>query len=54
MLKEEKMSLLKLAIENERWDLAAHIIVLAAARAVNEEVKKDGTGNKTEKGRTKR
>jgi hypothetical protein len=48
------MSLLKFAIENQRWDLVAHVIVLAAARAVNEEVKKDGTGNKTEKGRSKR
>lgn len=29
------MSLLKLAMEKERWDLAAHTIVLAAARALN-------------------
>ena len=29
------MSLLKLAVEKERWDLAAHTIVLAAARALN-------------------
>jgi hypothetical protein len=33
------MGLLKIAIEKQRWDLAAHVIVLAAARAVNEEVK---------------
>lgn len=29
------MSLLKLAVEKERWDLAAHTIVLAAARVLN-------------------
>jgi len=48
------MSLLKLAIEKERWDLAAHIIVLAAARSVNEEVKTNGKERKEKKGRTKR
>lgn len=30
------MSLLKIALEKQRWDLAAHTIVLAAARAVNQ------------------
>ncbi len=29
------MKLLKLAIEKQRWDLAAHTIVLAAARTLN-------------------
>jgi hypothetical protein len=28
------MSLLKLAVEKQRWDLAAHTIVLAAARVL--------------------
>ncbi len=28
------MSLLKLAVQNERWDLVAHTIVLAAAKAL--------------------
>jgi hypothetical protein len=28
------MSLLRLAVEKQRWDLAAHTIVLAAVRAV--------------------
>jgi len=28
------MTLLRLAIEIQRWDLAAHIIVLASARAI--------------------
>ena len=42
------MKLMKLAVENQRWDLAAQIIVLAAARVVNEEVKKNGKERKTE------
>ena len=29
------MRLLRLAIENQRWDLAAHTIVLATARLLN-------------------
>ncbi len=29
------MRLLRLAIENQRWDLAAHTIVLAAARLLS-------------------
>jgi hypothetical protein len=29
------MRLLKLAVEKQRWDLAAHTIVLAAARTLN-------------------
>ena len=48
------MGLLKFAIENQRWDLAAHVIVLAAARAVNEEVKKNGKEDKEKTGRSKR
>jgi hypothetical protein len=48
------MGLLKFAIENQRWDLAAHVIVLAAARAVNEEVLKDGKEDKAQKGCAKR
>jgi hypothetical protein len=46
------MSLLKLAIENQRWDLAAHVIVLAAARSVFEEVKVNEKENK-KSGRSK-
>jgi hypothetical protein len=30
----EMMKLLKLAVEKQRWDLAAHTIVLAAARTL--------------------
>jgi hypothetical protein len=29
------MRLLKLALENQRWDLAAHVIVLASARILS-------------------
>jgi len=29
------MSLLRLAVKNERWDLAAHTIVLATVRVLN-------------------
>jgi hypothetical protein len=47
------MRLLKIAIEKQRWDLAAHIIVLAAARVVNEEVKIDGKENRKKERRSK-
>ncbi len=30
------MKLLKLAVEKQRWDLAAHTIVLAAARTLRQ------------------
>ena len=33
------MRLLRLAVENQRWDLAAHTIVLATARILNKGVK---------------
>ena len=29
------MRLLRLAVENQRWDLAAHTIILATARILN-------------------
>jgi hypothetical protein len=48
------MSLLKFALKKERWDLAAHTIVLAAARALNQGERPDGRENKTKKGRAKR
>ena len=40
--KDTKMSLLKLAVTTQRWDLAAHIIVLAGAKAVLGEKKNAG------------
>ncbi len=36
------MRLLRLALESQRWDLAAHVIVLASARVLNSRQK----GNK--------
>jgi hypothetical protein len=48
------MSLLKVAMEKKRWDLAAHTIVLATVRVMNREVRQDGSKRKTEKRRAKR
>jgi len=39
----EMMKLLKLAVEKQRWDLAAHTIVLAAARTLNKGDRPYGT-----------
>ncbi len=39
------MRLLKLAVEKQRWDLAAHTIVLAAARTLNKGDRPYGTQN---------
>ncbi|MFC1904036.1 hypothetical protein ACFLXJ_04725 [Chloroflexota bacterium] len=35
------MRLLRLAVEQQRWDLAAHTIVLATARILDKGVKPD-------------
>jgi hypothetical protein len=48
------MGLLKFAVKNGHWDLAAHTIVLATVRVLNQGVKPDGKANKTKKGRPKR
>jgi hypothetical protein len=48
------MNLLKYALKKERWDLAAHVIVLAALKTLNQGVKPDGRKAKTKKGRAKR
>jgi len=48
------MSLLKFAVKNQRWDLAAHTIILAAVRVLNQGVKQDDGNLKTKKGRAKR
>ncbi len=37
------MRLLRLAVENQRWDLAAHTIVLATARILNKGDKPDAS-----------
>ena len=47
------MSLLKVALERQRWDLAAHTLVLATVRVLNQGVKANGRGSKTKKGRAK-
>jgi hypothetical protein len=48
------MSLLTLAVEKRRWDLAAHTIVLAAARHLNNGAKRDGRAGKEKTRRAKR
>jgi hypothetical protein len=45
------MRLLKFAVKQQRWDLAAHTIVLAAVRVINKEVMPDEGKNKQKKGR---
>lgn len=46
------MRLLRLAIENQRWDLAAHTIVLATARVLKDGDRPHAKG-KEKKRRTK-
>ena len=52
-VKEGDMRLLRLAVENRRWDLAAHTIVLATARHLNKGEKPNANGSKAKKRRTK-
>jgi len=47
------MRLLRFAVKQQRWDLAAHTIVLAAVRVLNREVKLNETTGKEKKGRAK-
>ena len=47
------MRLLRLAIENRRWDLAAHTIVLATARRLNNGEKPHANKSKEKKRRPK-
>ncbi len=47
------MSLLKFALEKQRWDLAAHTLVLATVRVLYKGVKPDGRNGKAKKGRAK-
>jgi len=46
------MRLLRLAIENQRWDLAAYTIVLATASVLKNGVKPNARKSKEKKGRT--
>ena len=47
------MRLLRLAVEIQRWDLAAHTIVLASARLLKGGERPDGRKGKTKKSRSK-
>ena len=48
------MRLLKLAIETQRWDLAAHTIVLATARTLSNGDRPNARKSKQKKRRTER
>ena len=48
------MRLLRLAVEKQRWDLAAHTIVLVAARQMKNGRKPDAKERKEKKGRSQR
>jgi hypothetical protein len=50
---EAGMRLLRLAVEKERWDLAAHTIVLATARILSKGDRPDAGKNGQKKRRTK-
>ena len=45
------MRLLRLAVENRRWDLAAHTIVLATATVLKNGVKPNASKSKEKKRR---
>jgi hypothetical protein len=47
------MRLLRLAVEKQRWDLAAHTVVLATARILSKGDRPDAGRNGQKKRRTK-
>jgi hypothetical protein len=47
------MRLLRLAVESQRWDLAAHTIVLATARLLSKGDKENAGGSNKKKRRPK-
>jgi len=47
------MRLLRLAVEKQKWDLAAHTIVLAAARTISNGVRPYAKNSKEKKRRPK-
>ena len=53
MVRRKSVKLLKLAVESQRWDLAAHTIVLATARILNNGEKPHVGGNRKKEGRNK-
>ncbi|MBN1176566.1 MAG: hypothetical protein JXA51_02680 [Dehalococcoidales bacterium] len=48
------MGLLRLAVKQQRWDLAAHTIVLATVRVLNQGDKPNERRSKEKKRRAKR
>ena len=48
------MSFFSVALKKEKWDLAAHIIVLAAARALSRGEQLNGKDSKSKKRRADR
>ena len=50
---EEAMRLLRLAVEKQRWDLAAHTIVLVTARLLNDGEKLHANRSEKKKRRPK-
>lgn len=48
------MRILKLAVKNQRWDLAAHTIVLATARQLESGREPNAKEREEKKGRAKR
>lgn len=48
------MRLLRLAVERQRWDLAAHTIILATAGLLNKGEKPHANNSKEKKRRPKR
>jgi hypothetical protein len=53
MLRREAVRLLRLAVEKQRWDLAAHTIVLATASVLKNGEKPHAKRSKEKKGRPK-
>lgn len=47
------MRLLRLAIEKQKWDLAAHTIVLASAKRLGKGERPHANNSKEKKGRAK-
>ena len=52
-VKEGAMRLLRIAVEKQRWDLAAHTIVLATAKLLNNGDRPYGSRSKEKKRRPK-
>ena len=49
--KREAMRLLRLAVENQRWDLAAHTIIFATATVLKNKERPHARKSKRKKGR---